>query len=224
MVNLSSFTPYHYFYYYYFIIIIIFNYFFSGRGWGIAFFTRWYLYKCCKLFTRHELLTCCYHCLEILKNKSQKCYFKLLYLSRKNCTITLFILFRSFTVKRSWIVEYTLLFKKKDLLQPVSLATIFANCNVIQINLSNWLRSRQWLTNRVLLCANPGKNYRKIAISDNASWAHAPTSFLIQTNKTSILIFKITFPFTVKYMTEYHRCFRLHWISNHFWEPLSSVW
>ena len=104
---------------------------------------------------------------------------------------------------------------KEDLLQPVKLATIFANCTGIQINLSNWLRSRQWLTNRVLLCANPGKNYRKIVISDNASWAHAPTSFLIQTDKTSILIFKITFPFTVKYMTEYHRCFRLHWISNH---------
>lgn len=90
--------------------------------------------------------------------------------------------------------------------------------------LSNWLRSRQWLTNRVLLCPNPGKNYRKIAILDKASWAHAPTSFLIQTNKTSILIFKITFPFTVKCMTEYHRCFRLHWISNHSWEPLSCVW
>ena len=55
-----------------------------------------------------------------------------------------------------------------------------------------------------------GKNYRKIAISDNVSWAHAPTSFLFQANKTSILIFKITFPFSVKYMTEYHRCFRLH--------------
>ena len=118
---------------------------------------------------------------------------------------------------------YRLLFKNKDLLQPVNLATIFANCTGIQINLSNWLRSRQWLTNRVLLCANPGKNYRKITIS-NASWAHAPTSFLIQTNKTSILIFKITFPFTVKYMTEYHPCFRSHWISNHLWEPLSCVW
>ena len=104
----------------------------------------------------------------------------------------------------------TLLFKKKGLPQPANMATIFANWAGLQINLSNWLRNRQWLTNEVLLCANQGKKYRKIAISDNACLAHAPTSFLFQTNKTRILIFNITFPFTVKYMAEYHRCFLLH--------------